>query len=299
MKEILVVTAIVSLLATAHASSDHDVAGIIEQIHCRAELMQRSGHNPIRLDAKRDIGRSLFPGESVRCTSPGTMQLLVFGRVVKINQPEIPYPIPYVRPSHLNDEEQMRQSALEDYSRRGGRERSGEEFEGDSVAPQFFYIVLPVNQAGSLLVSMQNNEGAEIWHGNVSSSSGLLDSATARDAVSRYQQSGGGPLTVLISQNGKPQQLKYFVLSRDAGKQLEAALTIWDSEPSTLMRHIGRASVFSQALLFEAAGQEYEDALGEAPESENLRQAAVEEYMHAGDDYRANRLAARATPPPR
>ena len=124
MKLVFCATAIISFLASANASSDQTVAGIIEQIQCRAELTQRSGHSPVRLDPKRDIGRSLFPGESVLCTSTGSMELLVFGRAVKINRPGVPYPIPYVRPSHLNDEEQMRQSALEDYSRRGGRERS-------------------------------------------------------------------------------------------------------------------------------------------------------------------------------
>src|ERR1022692_1238192 len=180
--------AVVGLLVTAHARNDQNVAGIIEQIHCQAEVVQRSSQNPVRLDPKRDIGRSLFPGESVLCASTGSMQLLVFGQVVKINQPGTPYPIPYVRPSHLNDDEEMRQSALEYYSRRGGRERSGDESEGNSVSPHFFDIVLPANQAGPLLVSIQNNAGAEIWHGNVSSSSGLLDSAAARDAVSRYQQ---------------------------------------------------------------------------------------------------------------
>lgn len=299
MKLIFCTTAIISLLASAHASSDQNVAGIIEQIHCQAELLQRSSQKPVRLHAKSDIGRRLSPGESVLCISSGSMQLLVFGRVVTINQPGIPYPIPYVRPSHLNDDEEMRQSALEYYSRRGGRERSGDESEGNSVSPHFFDIVLPANQAGPLLVSIQNNAGAEIWHGNVSSSSGLLDSAAARDAVSRYQQGGGGPLAVLISQNGKHQQVKYFVLSRDAEKQLAAALTVWDTESSALMRHIGRASVFSQALLFEAAGQEYEAALAEAPESEDLRQAAIEEYKRAGDANRVNSLGAGSTSLPR
>ena len=299
MKLVFVATAIVSLLATAHATNDQNVAGIIEQIHCRAELMQRSGHNPVRLDAKRDIGRSLFPGESVLCTSPGTMQLLVFGRVVKINQPGIPYPIPYIRPQHLSDEEQMRQSALEDYSRRGGRERSGGEPEGASVTPKFFYILLPVNQGGPVSVSIQNKTGKEIWHGSVTSSTGLLESTGASDAVGQYQQSGGGQLTVLISQNGKQQQINYFVLSREAEKQLEAALAVWDGEPSGLMQHIGRASVFSDALLFEAAGREYEAALADAPESGDLRQAAVEEYRRAGDDNRANNLEIGSAPPAR
>src|SRR5664280_1301200 len=138
------------LLAVAHASSDQNVAGIIEQIHCPAQLLQRSGQDPVRLDPKRDIGRRLSPGESVLCTSTGWMQLLVFGRVIRIDKPGIPYPIPYVRPSHLNDKEQIRQSALEDYSRRGGRERSVEEPEGDSITSRFFYIFIPVNGEGTL-----------------------------------------------------------------------------------------------------------------------------------------------------
>jgi hypothetical protein len=285
----------VSLLATVYAS-DEKVAGIIEQVQCRAELMERLGHNSIRLDPKRDIGRSLFPGDSVVCTSSGWIQLLVFGRVVKINHPGIPYPIPYVRPQHLSDEEQMRQSALEDYSRRGGRERSGEEPEGASVTLKFFYILLPVIQGGPLSVSIQNKIGKEIWHGNVTSSTGLLESAEASDAIGQYQQSGGGQLTVLISQNDKQQQISYYVLSREAEKQLEAALAVWDGEQSGLMRHIGRASVFSDALLFEAAGREYEAALADAPESGDLRQAAVEEYRRAGDDNRANNLGIGSAP---
>ena len=260
MKLLFGAMAVVGLLVTAHARNDQNVAGIIEQIHCQAEVVQRSSQNPVRLDPKRDIGRSLFPGESVLCASTGSMQLLVFGQVVKINQPGTPYPIPYVRPSHLNDEEQMRQSALEHYSRRGGRERSGDESEGDSVSPHFFYIVVPVNQEQPLLLSMRSKAGEEIWQGKVSSSSGILDSPAARDAVSQYQKGGGGQLTVLISKNGEQQQINYFVLSREAEKQLETALAVWDGEPSGLMQHIGRASVFSDALLFEAAGREYEAA---------------------------------------
>ena len=106
-------------------------------------------------------------------------------------------------------------------------------------------------------------------------------------------------MTILISENGNRQEVKYFVLSRDAEKQIETALAVWDSEPSALMRHIGRASVFSGALLFEAAGEEYEAALGRAPESKDLRRAAIEEYKRAGDDKRANSLAGRGHRSPR
>jgi hypothetical protein len=296
MKLISLVTyslAMIGVLTCAETGLAQNVAGIVEQIHCRAELTQRSGHNSIHLDAKRDIGRFLFPGESVVCTSTGFLDLLVFGRAVKIDQPGVPYSIPYIRPSHLSDEEQMRQSALEAYFRRGGRERSSDESAGDSVSPQFFFIVLPVDHGGRLVVSMRNKTDEEIWRGEISNRSGILESVGAREAISRYQQSGGGFLAVLIKQDDKRQQIKYFVLSSDAERQLESALAAWDGEPSSLVRHIGRASVLSDSMLFEAAGREYEAALSEAPESKNVLQAAIKEYERSGDQNRANSLKAR------
>src|ERR1022692_4170609 len=112
MKLLFLATTILSLLAVGQGATGPNVAGIIEAINCPAELIQRAGEKPIPLDHKRDKGRILFPGESVLCASKGSMNLMVFGRDVTISKPGVPYPIPYVRPRNLSDEEQTRQSAL-------------------------------------------------------------------------------------------------------------------------------------------------------------------------------------------
>jgi len=158
---------------------------------------------------------------------------------------------------------------------------------------------LPANQAQSPSVSLLDGHGKVFWHGTVNSTTGFLVSPAASETVSQYQLAGGGVLTVQFEQDGKPQQVKYFVLSRDTEEQLNSALNKWDSESSLLMRHIGRASVFSQASLFESAGQEYEAASSEAPDNEDLRQAAIEEYQLAGDEKGASRLSAKLSSPQR
>jgi len=288
MKFVLCAVAVIGICSTAHPDDGQKVAGMVQRNHCQARLTSRS-NNRYSLAKRGDV---LFPGDSITCTSTGSMDLLVFGQYVNFSRPGVPYRIPHLRPTHLSADEQMRQAALEQAFRRGGRERSAGESEGDSVTAEFFDIVLPEGQA---FASMVNKENREIWHGQLEGQSGVVGSTAARDAVSHYSETGGGTLTVRVGRDGKQQELKYFVLSRDAEKQLDTTLASWDREPSSLMRHIGRASTLLDAMFFEAAAREYEAALAEAPENISLFEAAVDEYERAGDSNRANDLRAKLT----
>jgi hypothetical protein len=133
----------------------------------------------------------------------------------------------------------------------------------------------------------------EIWNGTVNEASGAITSESARQAVSEYQENGGGPLTLVLKKGDEQDEISYFVLSRETALEIEQQLTMWEAEKSSFMRHIGRAFVFDEAGLYEGAAREYEAALADAPQGRDLMLATIREYEHSGDEHSAKAVRDR------
>jgi hypothetical protein len=283
-----VISITLAIVSTCYAE---DISTIAE-VHCNAQWK-----GSLDEAKKAYVGLKLHPGESVGCISSGYLLAIVYGRSIAVHAKDGWYLIPRVRPSQLTAEEDRRETALRDYARRGGRERSGGMVPA-AISPRHFDVFYTFHERGPIAVSLRRMD-KEIWNGIVRHPSGLITSDGARRAIFEYQRTGGGPLTLLLRKGDKQNEIFYSVLSREAEREIENQLTVWEGEKSPFMRHVGRASVFDESGLYEAAACEYHNALQEALGSQDLIIAAVREFEQAGDYVRAHTLKMQLAHDPR
>ena len=90
------VMSLATCLLTPLASSEDKPAGQIKEIHGTAYWKGGPSSEPVRLDRRRDRGRALHGGESVRCKS--RCVLMLFGNEVRVTNKMGWYPIPMPPP---------------------------------------------------------------------------------------------------------------------------------------------------------------------------------------------------------
>src|SRR5258707_13853630 len=75
-------------------------AGSITAIECTAVFKNDEKSPQIRLDPKRDKGRTLHVGERLKCLSDGAIKITLYGEAQSIDKSLDWYPIPDTNPSN-------------------------------------------------------------------------------------------------------------------------------------------------------------------------------------------------------
>jgi hypothetical protein len=292
-----VVMLVLPAIATAQQQGS---AGLVEKVLGTAFLRHDAGAKQIKLDAKSDVGRRLFPGEAVRCVRGGTLRLQLGGKVKEIIGPSSWFTIP----SSGSSESDAVQRALDEYGRLGGRER------GDRRPPLLFspsdqsvalpkdFVIrwIPPKEKCAASLRIEETGGKAVWEQqNVDGAKGSLDSSSAKEALARYRgEAGLGPLFLKFADDcGDKDDLTFTLLSDEDERSLKQQLGQWDKEPGSLMPHLGRAWVFVHYGMFPEAAEEYEGALAIAPLSRELLIRTILAHRRTSNSAREQELTKR------
>ncbi len=122
-------------------------------------------------------------------------------------------------------------------------------------------------------------------------SSATFDSQGLRDALANYRDRNGfAPLTLhLRDASDHDYRVTFSVLTPPNRKKMELELAGWDAKDG-LVRHLGRASVYSDFGLYFDAAAEFELALKESPKSSLLLQLTANAERRTGNSSRASEL---------
>ena len=276
------------------------VSAIVEKISGTVLLKQNG--KQITLNAKTDIARRLFAGDSVHCESGAKLSLRVGGRATELDDKSGWFVIP--QPTSQTD---PRQRAIDAYGRIGGRSRGGpiptslvySPADMSDVVPEFFVIRWTSFKSPCLQSLMiVDDRGKKLWEqARVNSAIGRLNSGSARQALVNYQaKSETRKLTLkFASACGTPDESTFYLLSLENEQKLKNELARWDKESDHLFAHLGRASVFGEARMSTLAADEYEAALALAPQSRDLIDSTAKAEGEAGNVQRMKQLEKRLT----
>ena len=297
--------AVIALASPCRAVAQEGGAGIVEEIRGTVFWRPSPGAQEERLDPRADAARRLYPGEQVRCARGSSVRLLLGLRRKTVYQSAW-FTIPRAAPSRSNPARRM----LDDYGRVGGLDRGDQSkilspSENSTVVPGQFSIRWVPSAAGcTLSLTMRDVVGKLLWQReDVDGASGSLtdDSAgrifngDAAQVLERYRaETGRGPLTLQMDDScGGENRVSFLLLSVKSEQSLERELSSWGREAGTLLRHLGRASVYSRYGVFPQAADEYESALRAAPDSRHLLIRTIKAHRQTGNFLRARELEKR------
>jgi hypothetical protein len=275
--------------------------GLVEKLSGTVFLRHDANAKEARLDSRWDTARRLYAGEQVRCEPGGFLRLRVGGRLKEIYGPSGWFTIP--RPT--SGQADPLQRALDEYGRRGGRDRGGEApaivvfspSKGSAVSPGKFVISwksLKAQCHASFTIS--DEAGDLVWkQDDVPGKAGVLNSAAVRRALRNYRSKlGEGPLNLTVNSSCGDETQSRFTLLKVADEQsLARELAHWNKDPGNLTRHVGRAAVFTQYKMFSQAAAEYEAALARAPQSSELLMRTIVAQRKVGNSARELALTKR------
>jgi hypothetical protein len=297
---LLALVTVMSLSAPA-ARGQQGSAGLIEKLNGTVFLRHDGNAKETRLDPKSDVARRLYPGEQVRCEPGGFVRLRVGGRLKEIYGPSAWFTIPRKTGTQTNP----LQKALDEYGRRGGRDRGDlaptvalfSPSDRSVVTPELFSIRwLPLKTRCTASFIVRDANGEQVWRQDgVRGRAGMLNSVAARRALRRYRnKAGAGPLELtLTSSCGEETQSQFSLLGVADEQKTKRELAAWAKEPGNLTRHIGRAEVFHRYGLFPQAAAEYEAALSKAPRSRELLTRTIVAQRRIGNSAREQELSKR------
>jgi len=153
-------------------------------------------------------------------------------------------------------------------------------------ANQFEIRWIPPETGSVIEIGIRTKSGRVLWQAaKVPSVTGSLDSADVREKLEHYQGSGAQePLIIFLrdSENNES-TVEFSLLSTRADDELRQELAKWDVEGDSLVRYIGRASVFNRRRMLVEATKEYDAALALAPQSRDLLESAISAHHQIGD----------------
>lgn len=279
-------------------SEEQKPAGFVEKISGDVRWKSDKDAAETKLDPNQDIGRRLYAEERLKCGAGAVLEVYLYNKDEKIPCPSGWFPIPEVPPSYSS----MKQKALEEYGRIGGRERDKNRGvfepsdESKAIAAQFQIRWVPQVVMRSFSLVALEKTPREIWTEEITEgSTGVLVSETARTALQKFQtESGEGELILKWKDNsGQTGTLRFSLLSSAQKTEMKSDLGNWDQEREGILRHIGRASVFAKYRFFSQAAEEYEAALKLAPESRDLLRRTVDAHERTGNFARMEELKKR------
>lgn len=273
----MIIGLISMLLLSASAGADDASPATVLAVHCKAEWRHSAQD---RTQPLKGTLKHLQVGESVRCSTKGSIELYIYGRRVVFTHPEVWYPIPDSAPSDQTAQERRRAEAFEKITKRAGRDRS-------PGSPT--YAVTPENMvllwrpdSGPLLAEVEI-PGEPPWKKLLDDRSGRLHSDELQQLLTNYAKRGGGAFHVRYSdKHGDRTEQILLVLSEERQHQLSTEMALWNGEPD-LMKHLGLAATLLEADMPEEAGKEYEAAMNVTSYSRDLALTAVYAYRRAGD----------------
>jgi len=268
-------------------------AGWLLDVKCDAQFKESQTSTPPEVNLKPGQRRPLVAGESVHCQSGKSLTILV------VDGAQTVYPSKWVdiKPSgSAVDSKSMVRMFSPAFTRGAGPSQTifvSPPSEG-TVDPEHV-IVRWKPPAGegevTFAVRPENSERLLCCEGTYPGSSGSLDSAELRAALTKYRDRGARePLELLMHDaSGHEYRVSFTVLTPPDAKKLQLELEEWDGKDE-LVRYLGRASVFDGFDLFTEAAADYETALKEAPNSPVLLRSTEEAERRTGNSARANEL---------
>jgi hypothetical protein len=271
------------------AEPARDSVGVVSEL---------KGHVFWRANAKApekpltDGHKTLYEDEVLRCGQDGFVKIELINGTVTVLKPmqqsTMTWP-PRKAPTEL---EAKAREAIRNYSRAGASERG--EDDGILLAPASGSAIIPttfvirwVPAEGPVSFRLRADDRT-IWHETVEDGSrGVLESAAARKAI---VDSGATSLKLVASSAAGKGEMLFSILSPAEQTELDREMKFWDSQESSFLRHIGRASAFANRRLFAEAANEYETALHESPDSPDLISATLRAEKRAGNAARVTQL---------
>ena len=272
-------------------------AGWLLNVNCNAQIRESSKDPPKRINLKPGQRRPLLVGESVQCQSGNSLTIQV------VDGSQTVYPDKWVdiksSASALNSKSKANTltSAFAPAYTRGASPRKTIFYSPppDGTVDPLHLILLwePHKWSGNATISVKPEHSDEslCCEGSFSASSGSLDSVELRAAITKYRDRGARDLLELSMRVASGQEYKasFAVLTLPDERKLQKELGEWDGKDE-LVRHLGRASVFSSFDLFTEAAAEYEAALKKAPGSALLLEPALAAELRTGNLPRAGEL---------
>jgi hypothetical protein len=265
----------------------------------------RASHKSARFALKpRDQGRSIYSGEEVQC-DPGCLIKLGLedGQVVPLTEKDGWYPIPWPAVSGSKTRSDLDSGFEEGAIPRGAGSLILWPFANNAVRAQGFVVRwVASNSLGEIslavcarqrsLICRPGSDGL-IWkQEGIPGDSGSLDSDALRQALSAHPAAGEDNRLVLTlsDQAGNPTNVSFLLLSPPEESELQQELAKWDSNPDAFFGHIGRGCAFERHHLFHEAAAEFEAALPDTPESNNVLERAINAHKLAGEASQAQAL---------
>lgn len=278
------------------------VAGIVLEIRGTVLMRVPAARTSVTLRPRRDVGRAVYIGERFRCMKGARLRLRLAGEVKVLNGLS-----PWFTVEQGGGEPTRYKEVMNGYVTGGGRSRGDSPVfspaDGGAAVPATFAIRWnPRPRARKLALAIADDLGRELWRqDSVEGASGRLESEGARSALSQYRETGGaGTLTLSwLGGDGGKYSVRFNLLSPEEERKLGADLALWDTEADPLMRHLGRAHVYAVNGMLPQAADEYEAALGTAPEGRDLLLRTIRAQRETGNKARADELKSRLGAPKR
>jgi hypothetical protein len=291
-------SAILILISFGQVFSQSRVAGIVQEIQGATYWKKDNRANEVRLDPRHDLARILHVGEQVRSDRDGYLRLLLCGGEKTLRGRSAWFPISATQ-------ECPNRKALEEYGRLGGRDRGSPSqvfspADHSATTPRLFVMRwIPAMAKCTVSLAIKDIEGKSIWEEEeIDGNLGAWNSSKAKEVLTRYRANGEeSPLLLRLTDSCANQiDITFSLLSTQSEATLQAELAQWDKNPSTLMLHLGRASVFESYRIFSEAAEEYEAALKVAPESRDLLIRTILAQRSTGNFNREEQLRKRLPP---
>ena len=276
--------------ARAHAQAT-TFAGLVIENTCKAQVLEPNEKQWHALVSPRGCHRPLVSGEQLKCGSSSGSLTILDSKTYKTISGDQKYVVEIS--SVLNEVVEYSEPAFT----RGEKPPDTIFFSPASegtIQPEHFVVRwVPPPEIGDVALSVVPKSASKniLYSGHLAGASGALDSQQLRDALAMYRDRGGlDPLVLqLIDAKGDPYSVTFTVLTPPNAKKLTQALAEWDGKDS-LVRHLGRSSVYSSFGLYYEAATESELALRESPKSRLLLQLTVNAERRTGNSVRANEL---------
>jgi hypothetical protein len=294
-------------------------AGWIEQFSCSVEWSHTPEPTAHVLDQNRDRYRFLYVGDRVRCSGTGSLTVQVYEDTMLIQPAEgwctirsdsvkcdhgVPRTIPQDSPtsrarqraeegSQASDDRQ----AIAEFGRTAGRTRglsviispaSDSVISIDRLAIRWASVA-----TGPARLRLIDQSDRVLWTSDaIDAKAGTVDAQPARRAMTTFRREGrDGDLTlVLDGRAGLSTSVHFALLSESDEQKLDADLAGCDAKGGFL-RTVCRVYQFSTRRMWNAATQEYEQALTASPQSEDLLRAALAANQRIGDMDRAKQIS--------
>ncbi|MGC1582442.1 MAG: hypothetical protein WA766_13230 [Candidatus Acidiferrales bacterium] len=286
---IIAAAAVVSPLHT-HAQVT-TFAGVVIENTCKAQVFEPEDQKWHALVSPKGSHRPLIAGEILKCSSTsGSLTLLDSQTYTTISGTQ----------THKVEVSSVLNEVIRYAEPAFTRDRSPAETifssppsEGTIEPERFIGRRSPPAGVGDVELSIapESCGGRLFTSRHFPGSSATFDSQQLRDALASYRDRNGfAPLVLrLRDADDREYRVTFSVLTPPNQRKLEQELAAWEAKDG-LVKHLGRASAYSEFGLYSEAAAESELALKESPKSSLLLQMTADAERRTGNSARASEL---------